>query len=428
MENNIKLEEIKEIIHKIGKKLCDKLQDEKLKNMFYDCFVNTIDTTVNIGDNDTFVITGDIPAMWLRDSTSQIEHYLPFVKEYPLLGEMFRGLINRHIHCIKIDSYANAFNIEDNGNKWDNDITKDSPWVWERKYEVDSMCYTVRMIYKYWKKSSDESFFNEDIRDVFKTIISQFKKEQRHFEESDYRFTRLNCPYQDTLHNNGLGNEVSYTGMTWSGFRPSDDACKYGYLVPSNMFAVVALRYIEEIAEKIYYDHKLAESAKKLSNEIEDGINKFAVVEHEKYGKIYAYEVDGRGNAILMDDANVPSLLSIPYIEYRTYDDEIYQNTRKFILSKDNPYYYEGKDAKGIGSAHTPENYIWHIALSIQGLTTECKQEKMELLKTLISTDGGKGLMHEGFNCDDSHEFTREWFAWSNSMFANFVYETLLEQ
>lgn len=208
MENNIKLEEIKEIIHKIGKKLCDKLQDEKLKNMFYDCFVNTIDTTVNIGDNDTFVITGDIPAMWLRDSTSQIEHYLPFVKEYPLLGEMFRGLINRHIHCIKIDSYANAFNIEDNGNKWDNDITKDSPWVWERKYEVDSMCYTVRMIYKYWKKSSDESFFNEDIRDVFKTIISQFKKEQRHFEESDYRFTRLNCPYQDTLHNNGLGNEV----------------------------------------------------------------------------------------------------------------------------------------------------------------------------------------------------------------------------
>ena len=393
MENNIKLEEIKEIIHKIGKKLCDKLQDEKLKNMFYDCFVNTIDTTVNIGDNDTFVITGDIPAMWLRDSTSQIEHYLPFVKEYPLLGEMFRGLINRHIHCIKIDSYANAFNIEDNGNKWDNDITKDSPWVWERKYEVDSMCYTVRMIYKYWKKSSDESFFNEDIRDVFKTIISQFKKEQRHFEESDYRFTRLNCPYQDTLHNNGLGNEVSYTGMTWSGFRPSDDACKYGYLVPSNMFVVVALRYIEEIAEKIYYDHKLAESAKKLSDEIENGINKFAVVDHEKYGKIYAYEVDGRGNALLMDDANVPSLLSIPYIEYRTYDDEIYQNTRKFILSKDNPYYYEGKDARGIGSAHTPENY-----------------------------------MHEGFNCDDSHEFTREWFAWSNSMFANFVYETLLEQ
>ena len=268
----------------------------------------------------------------------------------------------------------------------------------------------------------------EDIRDVFKTIISQFKKEQRHFEESDYRFTRLNCPYQDTLHNNGLGNEVSYTGMTWSGFRPSDDACKYGYLVPSNMFAVVALRYIEEIAEKIYYDHKLAESAKKLSNEIEDGINKFAVVDHEKYGRIYAYEVDGRGNALLMDDANVPSLLSIPYIEYRTYDDEIYQNTRKFILSKDNPYYYEGKDARGIGSAHTPENYIWHIALSIQGLTTESKQEKIELLKTLISTDGGKGLMHEGFNCDDSHEFTREWFAWSNSMFANFVYETLLEQ
>ena len=421
-----KLENIKETLIKIGQDLSNSIKDEKLKSLFYNCFINTIETTVTVEDNDTFVITGDIPAMWLRDSTSQVEHYLPFVKENENLKDLFIGLINRQMKCILIDPYANAFNKEANGQKWDNDITKDSPWVWERKYEIDSLCYPVRLIYKYWKESGDTSFFNDEIKNVFNIIIDLWTTEQDHFGKSDYSFQRLNCSETDTLCNKGLGNPVSYTGMTWSGFRPSDDACKYGYLIPANMFASVVLKYIEEIAETIYKDYSLKEKALNLRNEIENGIEKYGIIENEEFGKIYAYETDGLGNYNFMDDANVPSLLSIPYIEFRNIDDEIYQNTRKFILSKNNPFYYEGTVASGIGSPHTPPEYIWHIALSMAGVTTNNKDEILSLLNKLINTDGDTGFMHEGFYCNNPKEFTRDWFAWSNSLFAHFIYEKIL--
>lgn len=422
-----KLENIKETLIGIGQDLSNSIKDEKLKSLFFNCFINTIETTVTVEDDDAFVITGDIPAMWLRDSTSQVEHYLPFVKNNENLKDLFTGLIKRQMKCILIDPYANAFNREANGQKWDNDITKDSPWVWERKYEIDSLCYPVRLIYKYWKESGDTSFFNDEIKNVLNIIIDLWITEQDHFGKSDYSFQRLNCSETDTLCNNGLGNPVGYTGMTWSGFRPSDDACKYGYLIPANMFASVALRYIEEIAETIYNDISLKDKAFKLRTDIENGIEKFGIIENKEFGKIYAYETDGLGNYNFMDDANVPSLLSIPYIEFRGIDDEIYQNTRKFILSKNNPFYYEGSAAKGIGSPHTPPEYIWHIALSMAGLTTNNKEEISDLLKTLLATDGDTGFMHEGFYCNNPKEFTRDWFAWSNSLFAHFVYEKILQ-
>ena len=425
--SNEKLDLFKNTIKNLAEEISSHIKDEKLKKLFYNCFINTIETTVIYNENDTFIITGDIPAMWLRDSTSQIEHYLSFINKYPVLKEFFVGLINRQVKCILIDSYANAFNEEANGQKWDNDITKDSPWVWERKYEIDSLCFPVRLIYKYWKESGDENFFSDEIKQALETILNLWKIEQNHFENSDYSFQRLNCSETDTLCNNGLGNPVAYTGMTWSGFRPSDDACKYGYLIPSNMFATVVLSYMSEIFEKIYNDLDLKKKALILRDEIENGINKFGIVEHEEFGKIYAYETDGFGNYNFMDDANVPSLLSIPYIGYREIHDEIYQNTRKFILSKNNPYYYEGSFASGIGSPHTPPEYIWHIALSMQGLTTNNKDEINSLVKTLIQCDGNTGFMHEGFHKDNPKKFTRDWFAWSNSLFADFIYKKLKE-
>ena len=425
-ETNTKLTNIKETIRNIGKDMSSNIKDEKLKNIFYNCFINTIETTVSIEKDDTFVITGDIPAMWLRDSTSQIEHYLPFVKDNDCLKELFKGLINRQMDCVLIDPYANAFNKEPNGQKWDNDITKDSPWVWERKYEIDSLCYPIRLIYKYYKESNDPSFFNDKIKKVLNMIIDLWIVEQDHSKKSDYSFQRLNCSKTDTLCNNGLGTPVSYTGMTWSGFRPSDDACEFGYLVPANMFASVALRYVEEIAKEIYKDETLESRAKKLRSEILKGIKEYGVVKNEEFSDIYAYEVDGLGNHNFMDDANVPSLLSIPYIEFEDSNSELYKNTRKFILSKNNPFYYEGKVAKGIGSPHTPERYIWHIALSMQGITSNDEEEIKDLINTLISTDAGTGFMHEGFNVDNPNEFTRDWFAWSNSLFAHFIYETLV--
>lgn len=424
-----KTSEIKDLIRKIGADLSNKIDDIKLKKIFYNCFINTMETTVEYNEEniDTFIITGDIPAMWLRDSTSQIEHYLPFINEHEDLKKLFIGLINRQVFCILHEPYANAFNKTANGQKWDNDITKDSPWVWERKYEIDSLCFPVRLIYKYWKKSNDSSFFNDEIKNMFYKIIETWKIEQNHFENSDYSFQRLNCSPTDTLSNKGLGDLVSYTGMTWSGFRPSDDACKYNYLIPSNMFATVVLGYISEISETIFNDIKLKNIADELKYQIEEGINKFGIIHTEEFGDVYAYEVDGLGNFNLMDDANVPSLLSIPYIGYKDIDDKIYQNTRKFILSKNNPYYYEGSVAKGIGSPHTPPEYIWHISLSMQGLTTKNESEINSLINTLINSDGNTGYMHEGFHCNDSTEFTREWFAWSNSLFADFIYKKYIK-
>lgn len=423
---NSNINNLKETIRELGTDLSLKIENEKLRKLFFNCFINTMETTVKLTEEDTFVITGDIPAMWLRDSTSQIEHYLPFVNERNELKDIFRGLIKRQIKCINIDPYANAFNIEANGQKWDNDLTKDSPWVWERKYEIDSLCYPVRLIYKYYEKTKDTSIFNDEMKETFYKIIDLWTTEQKHVELSDYFFKRLNCSITDTLPNGGVGNPVEYTGLTWSGFRPSDDTCVYGYLLPANMFASVVLGYIETLAIKIFKDSTLKEKASTLKSAIDSGIENHGIVYNEEFGDIYAYETDGFGNYTFMDDANVPSLLSIPYLEFKDKDDEIYKNTRNFILSKGNPFYYEGTAASGIGSPHTPKDYIWHISLAMQGLTSSSEKEIKSLIKTLIDTDADTGFMHEGFHCDNPAEFTRDWFAWSNSLFAHFIYEKVI--
>ncbi|MBQ7595214.1 MAG: glycoside hydrolase family 125 protein, partial [Clostridia bacterium] len=267
------------------------------------------------------------------------------------------------------------------------------------------------------------SIFDEaDFNKVCRTVVSLWQTEQRHFEKSPYRFTRPDCRPKDTLQNNGMGMPVSYTGMTWSGFRPSDDACVFGYLIPSNMFCSVALGYIIEIFNKYYDDEaQFIKECKTLKEEIEYGIEVYGTYDHPVYGRIYACETDGMGNRRLFDDANVPSLLSTPYLGWCSKDDETYRRTRHFILSEDNPYYYKGKYAHGVGSPHTPEGYIWHIALSMQGLTSADPDEIRDILNMLESTDAETGFMHEGFDADDPYQFTREWFAWSNSLFAEFV-------
>ena len=219
-----------------------------------------------------------------------------------------------------------------------------------------------------------------------------------------------------------MGMPVSYTGMTWSGFRPSDDACVFGYLIPSNMFAVVTLGYMLEIFNSFYADEtEFISKCKKLKDEINYGIQTYGTYDHPVYGKIYACETDGMGNKRLFDDANVPSLISAPYLGYTDKNDEMYKRTRRFILSEDNPYYYKGKFANGVGSPHTPEGYIWHIALSMQGLTSDDPDEISAVLKMLEDTDADTGYMHEGFCADDPKKYTRPWFAWSNSLFAELV-------
>ena len=406
-------------------KVCAKLHEMKrddLALLFTNCYPNTLETTTKIlDDQSAFVITGDIHAMWLRDSAAQVHHYLPVAKENDELADIIEKMIKRYSIYIPKDPYANAFNEYDNDRGHKDDITFRSPWVWERKYEVDSLCSVINIAYKFYKKTGRTGHLDEDFKAVLNIILDVFETEQYHDEKSEYSFTRHNCPESDTLPCNGKGNPTAYTGMTWSGFRPSDDRCIYGYLIPSEMFAVVTLGYLSELALNIYKDSALSERALKLRQEIDEGIKKYGIYDHPKYGKIYAYETDGLGNYVLMDDANVPSLLSAPYIGYCSADDEIYQNTRKFILSEDNPFYFSGSVLHGIGSPHTEKGYVWPISLSLQGLTSDSKKEIEELLGMLVASHAGTYFMHESINCNDEYKFSRSWFAWANSIFSELV-------
>ena len=410
---------VREKIVEVEERLGDR---PKLARMFRLCYPNTLETTTElVEDGTSYVFTGDIPAMWLRDSTAQVRHYVPLAGGDADVQRIVEGLIARQVMYVGIDPYANAFNREANGQCWEVDETERNPWVWERKYEIDSLCYPIQLSYLYWQAAGRTQIFNADWKAMLGAIIDLWRVEQNHGTDSPYRFQRFSGPPSDTLTHEGLGTPVAHTGMTWSGFRPSDDACAYGYLVPSNMFAVVVLRYGEHIAREVYGDEALAQRAADLRAEIDAGIVTHALYEHEALGTIYAYETDGMGHYNLMDDANVPSLLSIAYLGYVDADDPLYANTRRFVLSAHNPHYHEGTYARGVGSPHTPDGYIWPISLCMQGLTSNDVGEMDALIDTLERTDADTEYMHEGFNPDDPQQFTRPWFAWANSLFGEFM-------
>lgn len=387
------------------------------------CFLNTIETTVTqLEDGSYFVITGDIPAMWLRDSAAQLKPYVPYAKEDEDLQAILRSVIQKYTFYVRLDPYTNAFNSKPQRGYTEDDRSNfQSGWIWERKYEVDSLCAPLYLAHQYYQVTGDKSIFTEEFRLMIQTIANTFTTEQRH-DRSPYWFVREHAwAPSDTLPMNGRGRPVNFTGMTWSGFRPSDDSCKFGYLIPSNMMAAVALDYAGELLQAGFEDPALEVRCESLAAEIRDGIETYGVCDHPKYGRIYAYETDGFGNYNLMDDANSPSLLSIPYIGYKPAEDPIYQNTRRFVLSQDNPYYFVGKAAKGIGSPHTPPRYIWHIGLVMQILTSLDPAEKRECLDMLARTHAGTNYMHEGFDADDPARFTRPWFAWANTLFAQML-------
>lgn len=386
------------------------------------CFLNTIETTVKQCDNgDFFVITGDIPALWLRDSAAQLRPYIPMCKNSDELCEIIKGVIRRHAFYVSLDPYSNAFNEVSHPEAHKDDTDFSSDFIWERKYEVDSLCASVFLTSDYYETTGDKSIFTPELHKMLVNIVDTFIKEQHHEELSSYYFRRDADRESDTLPNDGKGNPVGYTGMTWSGFRPSDDSCVYNYLIPSEMMCVVAMKKAAVLFKDGYDDTEYAEKCVKLGNEVDNGIQKFAIVNHPKYGRIYAYETDGLGNVLLMDDANSPSLLAAPYIGYCDKNDEIYLNTRRFILSEDNPWYFSGNAAKGIGSPHTGEDTIWHISVIMQILTTDDEKEKEECLKILSKTHAGTYFMHESFNKDDAEDYTRSWFAWANALFAQML-------
>ena len=398
----------------------------EIARFFRNRFMYTLDKTIrHTSDGGIFVITGDIPAMWLRDSSCQLEPYFSIACENEDIAEIIVKLVKRQVQYILIDPYANAFNESANARRWTNDKTKMSAWVWERKYEIDSLCYPIRTAYKLWKTTGRTEHFSADFHKALQTICKVWEIEQNHEHLSEYTFEREHCYFTDTLSRGGKGALTKPDiGLLWSGFRPSDDACMYGYLIPANMFACVVLGYMAEIAEAVFHDSELAGKASVLQKQIRLSLEKNAVVHHEKFGTVYAYEIDGFGQYNIMDDANVPSLLSIPFLGYVSAENEVYQNTRRLILSDANPYFYKGQAASGIGSPHTPVNHIWPIALVMQGLTCSEKAEKKRILELLLRTDGGTGCMHESFNVDNPHIYTREWFSWADAFFCTLVLDS----
>ncbi len=391
------------------------------------CFLNTIETTVKqLEDGSYFVITGDIPAMWLRDSAVQVKPYVRFARKDEQLQQILEGVIATQAKQVCIDPYANAFNATADG-KGHQDETELNDHVWERKYEVDSLCAPLYLGYEYWKTTGFSRIFTDIYRQMMEHILHVFETEQDHGSRSPYSFTRRNCPKTDTLPANGKGRPVNRTGMTWSGFRPSDDCCRFGYLIPANMMAVTALGYGAQIAEECYHDPELAARCRVLAEQIQDGIETYGIVDHPVYGKIYAYETDGFGNYNLMDDANSPSLLSLPYLGYCDRTDPLYQNTRRFILSDDNPYFYRGSYACGVGSPHTPPGYVWHIGVVMQALTSMDDKEIKNCMAVLADTHAGTEYMHESFDPNKPQEYTRPWFAWANTLFAEFL-EKLMDE
>ena len=398
----------------------------KLAEMFRKCFPNTLDTTVHYaededGEPDTFVYTGDIPAMWLRDSGAQVWPYVDYADQDEGLRKMIAGVINRQFKCILIDPYANAFNVDPIGPADKSDRPKPGPYIWERKWEIDSQCYPVRLAYAYWKKTGDTSVFGERWLEVAKTILATFKEQQRKDGPGSYRFLRVTDRQLDTKCVGGRGNPVKPVGLIASAFRPSDDATTFEFLIPSNFMAVKTLRKMSEILETINGKLELSEECLALATEVEQALKEYATVQHPKYGPIYAYEVDGFGSHQLMDDANVPSLLALGYLDPEMFNDPVYLNTRRFVWSEDNPYFMRGAAGEGIGGPHIGTGYVWPMSIMMKAFTAQDDDEIRACLLQLIRTDAGTGFMHESFQEDNADDFTRPWFAWANTLFGELV-------
>lgn len=405
------------------------LTNAKLAWMFENCFPNTLDTTVHFnGKDDTFVYTGDIAAMWLRDSSAQVWPYVQLAGKDKELKKMLAGVINRQFKCINLDPYANAFLMDDEESEWKSDRTAMKPGLHERKWEIDSLCYPIRLAYHYWKMTGDASVFSDEWLAAVANILKTFR-EQQHKDgpRSAYRFQRRTERASDTRSNDGWGNPVKPVGLIASAFRPSDDATIFQFLVPSNFFAVTSLRKAAEILNTVNKKPDLAAQCTALANEVEGALKKYAVHNHPKYGPIYAFEVDGFGNQLLMDDANVPSLIAMPYLGDVESNDPIYQNTRRFVWSEDNPYFYKGKAGEGIGGPHIGFDMVWPMSIMMKAFTSNDDAEIKACVKMLMDTDAGTGFMHESFHKDNPEKFTRVWFAWQNTLFGELILKLVNE-
>jgi len=392
----------------------------------------TLKTCVKMYDDGTaFVRTGDIEDMWIRDSSAQLHPYIPLASNSSEFQTLLEGALRSQAKYIAIDPYANSYGEDyrhqhhhhhhhhhHHYREWNDDRLLRGGYVRTANYEMDSGPYFIRFLKTYMAAVPGSTLLKEpQIHEAVKILLELYKLEQHH-NRSKYNYP-TSPPWE--LPDGPQGSPVGYTGMVWNAFRPSDDAHMYGYHIPGNLFLATCLSFVTKTAREVWRDDQLAADADRLQNDILKGIEKFGVTEVEGR-KIYCYEVDGFGNCNLMDDANVPSLLSIPYLDPTGdhYDPKIYKHTRQFILSKRNPWFFKGTEARGIGSSHTGEDRIWPMSLIMEAFTTESTRHRTTLIDNLVRT-AKHGLLHESFHKDDHSDITRTRFAWPNALFAELV-------
>jgi hypothetical protein len=431
---------VSKVIDQLIVNITGRMKDPVLAELFTNCLPNTLDTTVmnftTVGGlPDTFVVTGDIPAMWLRDSTNQVFPYLPYAKQDPTLQKMLLGVVFRQAKSVLIDTYANAFidTYLDVTSPWAGDDRQppmDPELVWEGKYELDSLAAFFKLSYYYYFFTNDTTHLtNPTWRAAVYRAVNTIKVQQKGTAQDvppAYYFQRDTTEPTDSLIH-GMGAPSNYTGMSKSHFRPSDDSHTLPFPIAANSMAVVALLDLASLFDGPANNASFATELKQLAAEIQQGITKYGIIDHPTYGQIFAYEVDGFGSAYSMDDANIPSLLSLPYLGACAVNNSLYQNTRKFVLSQSNPYYFTGKVASGIGGPHVGIGYIWPMAIVMQAQTSVDDNEVVQCLNWLKTSSAGTGFMHESFNCNNANDFTRSWFAWANSQFGHLIL-TLAEE
>ncbi len=402
-----------------------RIGDPVLRRLFTNCFPNTLDTTVVPGEfndkPDTAVITGDIPAMWLRDSSAQIWPYLPFAAKDEPLRRLLEGVIRRQTRCLLIDTYANSFMADLSAPplEWSrHDRTEMKLGVGERKYELDSLCYPIRLAHGYWKATGDTAPFDSKWNAAMTAVVQTMRAQQRRHGDGPYRFQRAGFQPTDSLVN-GIGYPSRPVGLIASCFRPSDDACLLPFLVPANLFAVTSLRQLAELSTAVLRDQALAADATALAQEVAAALQQYAVAATPS-GKIWAYEVDGFGGQVLMDDANVPSLLGLPYLNASP-EPEIYARTRAFVWSQSNPWFFQGSAGEGIGGPHIGPGSIWPMSQIIFALTSNSPDEIHRMIQILKAGSAGTGFIHESYRENNARQYTRPWFAWANTLFGEMI-------
>jgi meiotically up-regulated gene 157 (Mug157) protein len=407
-----------------------RIADPELRWLFANCLPNTLDTTVQVGDDgadgarpDTFVITGDIDAMWLRDSTAQVWPYLPFARHDAALARLIAGVVHRQAWCVGIDPYANAFNRGPGTSHWQSDRTAMKPELHERKYELDSLCAFLRLSSGYFAATGDRAPFDDAWKAAVRLAIATMRVQQRGSDEDEppaYSFERETSRATDTLVLGGRGQPARRCGLVKSHFRPSDDAAHLPFPIAANAMAVVTLRAIARLLMHLD-DAATATAAAALADEIDAAITRHGIINHPEFGAIFAFEIDGYGNAYCMDDANIPSLLSLPYLGYIGRDHPIAHATRRFVLSDHNPYFGSGEAGAGIGGPHVGRGWIWPLSITMRALTSSDDLEIVHCLRILRASNAGTGFMHEAFWKDDAAKYTRPWFAWANTLFGELI-------